>query len=191
MRPIFSAVAARLVVAAVASSSLLAVSQTGFAQDAPLPPAATPAPDQVKQIPLTEAQIQHFLAARKDISALLDAMPDNSSSQPDTATLAKLDAIAKKNGFASGTEYQTVADNIDLVIAGIDPQTKKYIGADGVIKQQIEQVKGDKTMKPKDKSDMLEQLGEDLKETTPVQNKGNIDLVTKYFDQLGAAMSQD
>ena len=51
--------------------------------------------------------------------------------------IAKLDGVAKKHGFASFDEYNTVIGNISIVMDGIDPQTKKYIGSDAGLKQQV------------------------------------------------------
>ena len=52
-------------------------------------------------------------------------------------SIAQLDGVAKKNGFASYDEYNNVVDNISLVLGGFDPATKKYVGAEAVIKAQI------------------------------------------------------
>src|SRR5438045_2206079 len=72
-------------------------------QSAPPPAAEAPA---VKQIALTEKQIQGVLAAQKDVDAITDKLPDNA--KPDPKVDAQLDAVAKKNGFASYDEYNTV-----------------------------------------------------------------------------------
>ena len=99
--------------------------------------------------------------------------------------VAQLEAIAKKNGFASYDEYNSVVDNISLVLGGFDPQTKKYVGPEAVVKAQIAQVQADKKMAAKDKKDALADLNEALKSPPPaVENKGNIDIVTKSYDKL-------
>jgi len=158
-----------------------------FAQ-AQQPEAGTP----IKQIALTQKQIDSYLAAKKEIDAVLEKLPEDSQGQaPDPKTTAQLDAIAKKNGLANYDEYESIEDNIGLVIDGMDPQTKKYIGAEAVIKQEIAQLKAEKSMSPKDKKEALEQLNAALKSATPVQNPGNIELVTKNFDKINAAMPQD
>jgi hypothetical protein len=63
------------------------------------------------------------LAASKDVDAITDKIPDNA--KPDPKVDAQLDAVAKKNGFASYDEYNSVVDNISLVLGGFDPATKK------------------------------------------------------------------
>ena len=46
--------------------------------------------------------------------------------------------------------------------------------------------------KPKDKKDALAGLNEALKSPAPpIENKGNIDLVTKYYDKLADALGDD
>ncbi|WP_407158464.1 hypothetical protein [Bradyrhizobium sp. STM 3557] len=154
--------------------------------------AAPPAgqPPQFKQIALTQKQIDDVLASQKEMDAITDKLPDNAP--PDAKVTAQLEAVAKKHGFASYDEYNTVIDNISLVMGGIDPQSKKYVGSEAVIKQQIAQVQADKKMKAEDKKEALANLDMALKAKAPeVENKGNIDLVTKNYDKLNAALGED
>src|SRR6202022_1735984 len=153
------------------------------AQAAP-PPAQQPA---LKQMALTEKQIEGVLAAAKDMDAITAKLPENA--KPDPKITAQIEDVAKKNGFASYDEYSNVVDNISLVLGGFDPATKKYVGSDVVLKAQIAEVQADKKMSAKDKKDALADLNEALKSPAPpVENKGNIDLVAKYYDKLAAAL---
>ena len=53
-------------------------------------------------------------------------------------------------------------------------------------------VQADKKMSPKDKKDALAELNQALKAPEPpIENKGNIDLVAKYYDKLAAIMGED
>ena len=99
-----------------------------------------------------------MLAAQKDVDAIVDKLPDDA--KPDPKVDAQLDGVAKKNGFASYDEYNTVVDNISLVLGGFDPATKKYVGPEAVIKAQIAQVQADKKMAAKDKKEVLADLNE-------------------------------
>src|SRR5450631_1003207 len=156
------------------------------AQAAP-PPGQPPA---MKQIALTEKQIESVLAATKEMDPLTEKLPQNA--KPDAKLIAQLDGVAKKNGFAGYDDYNNVVDNISLVLGGFDPATKKYVGSDAVIKAQIAQVQADKKMSPKDKKEALADLNDALKSPAPaIENKGNIDLVAKYYDKLAAALSND
>jgi hypothetical protein len=160
--------------------------QTAPSQAAP-PPGQPPA---LKQMALTDKQIEGVLAAQKDMDAITEKLPDNT--KPDPKVIAQLDGVAKKNGFAGYDEYNAVLDNISLVLAGFDPATKKYVGSDAVIKAQIGQVQADKKMPAKDKKDALAELNAALKAPEPpIENKGNIDLVAKYYDKLAAIMGED
>jgi hypothetical protein len=160
--------------------------QSAPAQAAPPPAAEVPA---IKQIALTEKQIEGVLAAQKDVDAITDKIPDDA--KPDPKIDAQLDAVAKKNGFASYDEYNTVVDNISLVLGGFDPATKKFVGAEAVLKAQIAQLKADKKISAKDKKEALADLNEALKSPPPaIENKGNIDIVAKYYDKLAEALGE-
>jgi hypothetical protein len=160
--------------------------QMAPAQAAP-PPGQPPA---MKQIALTEKQIEGVLAATKEMDPLTEKLPENG--KPDAKLLAQLDGVAKKNGFAGYDDYNNVVDNIGLVLGGFDPATKKYVGSEAVIKAQIAEVQADKKMSPKEKKEALADLNDALKAPAPViENKGNIDLVTKYYDKLADALGDD
>ena len=175
-------------ISAVSSSDVLAQAKMAPApkQQAAPPPAAAQAPA-LKQIALTEKQIEQVLAGQKDVDAITDKIPENA--KPDPKIDAQLDAAAKKAGFASYEEYNTVVDNISLVLGGFDPATKKYVGVETVMKAQLAQIQADKKMSAKDKKEALADINEALKSPPPaIENKGNIDLVGKYYDKLAAAL---
>ena len=68
----------------------------------------------------------------------------------------------------------------------------EQVGNEAVLKSQIAQVQADKKMPPKDKKEALDELNDALKTPAPaVENKGNIDLVGKYYDKLVAALGDD
>jgi hypothetical protein len=198
MREIVRPVTAALSVACLAIAMTAASNSGAFAQakqqqmapaakqPAPAAQAAAPAQDQappIKQIALTDKQIDGAIAAAKEMDPITAKLSQDA--KPDPKIVAQLEAIAKKNGFASYDDYNSVVDNISLVLGGFDPQTKKYVGPEAVVKAQIAQVQADKKMSAKDKKDALADLNEALKSPPPaVENKGNIDLVTKSYDKL-------
>jgi hypothetical protein len=154
--------------------------------------AQPPGGEEIKQVALTDKQLDSYLSAKKEIEAVLAKMPEDSQGQaPDPKVTAQLEGIAKKHGLASYDEYLAVEDNVGLIMQGMDPQTKKYVGPEAMIKQQIAEVKADKSMSQKDKKEALDQLNAALKSPTKVQFPANIDLVTKNFDKIIAAMPQD
>ena len=177
--------------AMLSSSDVLAqAKQVPPKQMAPAPQAAPPQEAPVKQMALSEKQIGGVLTAQKDMNAITEKLPENA--KPDPKITAQLEAVAKKNGFASYDEYNDVVANISMVLGGFDPATKKYVGSDAAIKAQIAQVQADKKMSPKDKKEALADLNEALKSPAPpIENKGNIDLVAKYYDNLADALGGD
>lgn len=193
MREFVRPAAAALSIACLAAPLAMLPATGALAQAKQQPAAAQAAPAQeaaVKQMALTEKQVQGVLSAQKDMDAITDKLTENS--KPDPKVTASLEGVAKKNGFASYDEYNNVVDNISLVLAGFDPATKKYVGSDAVIKAQIAQVQADTKMPAKDKKEALADLNEALKQPAPaIENKGNIDLVAKYYDKLADAMGND
>jgi hypothetical protein len=195
MRALLRPALTALSVACVLSAASLASSGTAHAQtkQQPAPSQAAPPPAQapaLKQIALTDKQIDGVLAAQKDMDAITDKLPDNTA--PDQKMMAQLEDVARKHGFASYDDYNNVVDNIGLVLGGFDPATKKYVGTEAVIKSQIAQVEADKKMPAKDKKEALADLNEALKSPPlAVENKANIDLVAKYYDKLVAALGSD
>ncbi len=189
LRPALTA----LSVACLISAASLASSGAAFAQAKQQAAPAQPAPAQppaLKQIALTDKQIDGVLAAQKDMDAITDKLPENTA--PDQKVMAQLEAAAKKHGFASYDDYNNVVDNISLVLGGFDPATKKYVGQETVIKAQIAQLQADTKMPAKDKKEALDDLNQALKTPAPaVENKGNIDLIVKYYDKLVAALGAD
>ncbi|MBR0907481.1 hypothetical protein [Bradyrhizobium liaoningense] len=190
LRPALTA----LGVACLVSVTTLASSGAAFAQAKQQPaPAQQAAPAQapaLKQVALTDKQLDGVLAAQKDMDAITEKLPENTA--PDQKVIAKLEEAAKKHGFASYDDYNNVVDNISLVLGGFDPATKKYVGTEAVIKAQIAQVQADKKMPAKDKKEAVDELNDALKTPAPqIENKGNIDLVGKYYDKLVAALGDD
>jgi len=189
MRQFVRPVATALGIACLAVSMAILSTGGALAQAKQAPPApakqAAPAPEpEAKQIALTEKQIEGVLAAKKDFDAIGDKRPSD--------VPAELNAVAKKYGFASYADHETVVDNIKLVLAGVDPATKKYVGEEAVIKAGIARVQADKKMSAEDKKEALDELKEALKSPSPaVTFKANIDLVVKHYDKLAAALADD
>ena len=151
-----------------------------------LHPGATAA-QEVKQMKLTEKHIQGFVGASKDMARLYaGANPD----QPNPKVEAQAAAVAKKNGFASLDEYDNASMNISMIIAGIDPQTKKFTEPPEQIKKQIADLKADKSVPEAEKKEDLAQLDAAVKNAKPVQFKENIALVLKHYDQLAPLMEE-
>lgn len=193
MHRIFSGSVRALVTGCVV---LFGASDRLHAQTSP-PVAAQPLPesqgDQARQVTLTDKMIEGVLASQKEFDTLAEkAAPDSTSDKPDAKVAEQFNAVAKKYGFASYDEYSDALDTISLVLSGFDPKTKKYVGVQAVIKQQIAAIQADKTIPAEDKKQALDQLNDALKSPAPaIENKANIDLVEKYYDKISAAMQED
>ena len=142
---------------------------------------------EAKQIKLTDKHIQGFMAASKDMAKLYaSANPD----KPDPKVEAQAAAVAKKNGFASLDEYDNASMNISMIMAGIDPQTKKFAEPPEQLKKQIADLKADKSVPEAEKKEDLAQLDAALKNAKPIQFKENIALVLKNYDKLAPLMDE-
>jgi hypothetical protein len=189
MREFVRPVATALGVACLAASMAIQFSDGALAQARQQPAAGQAAPSPVqppeaRQMALTDKQIEGVLSAKKDFDAIGDKRPND--------VPAALNAVARKNGFANYAEHEIVENNIRLVLEGFDPATRKYVGAEAVIKARIALVQADKKMSADDKKEALDELNEALKSPSPaVEHKGNIDLVTKYYDKLAKALGED
>ncbi len=141
--------------------------------------AQSPAP--VKQIKLSEKQVQGFIAAHKDMAEAFDKMAGEKS---EAKALAQLNTIAKKFGFKDHGEYDEVATNIAMVMFGIDPQTKVFTDPPTLAKKELDEATADKTLPEKERKQLVEELSEQLKTVQPIMHSSNIELVKKYYDKI-------
>jgi hypothetical protein len=142
---------------------------------------------EVKQIKLTEKQIQNFMAAYDDIAKLYYG---TNADKPDPKVEAQAAALAKRSGFASLAQYEDVLTNIILIMSCIDPQTKNFTEPPEQIKNEIAALKADKSVPESDKKQGLAELEAALKIAKPVQFKENIALVVKYYNRLAPFMQE-
>jgi len=166
--------------ALTAALTLGALSQNVVAQEAMSPN------ESQKQIALTDAQIESFIGAEKEMVPIIAKAPKGY--QPDPKVMEQLEEVVKKYKFANFAEFLDVAENIGLVMSGIDPDTKKYVGPDPVIKKHIAFIDSE-NLAANDKKRQLEELQSKLKSLSePVKFPANIDLVVKNYDKINAAM---
>ena len=142
------------------------------------------AQDVIKQLKLTDAHVSGFIKAQGDMAKISEKMQGTTSEKPDPKVQADLENIAKSNGFKDFAEYDDVAANISMVMAGIDPQTGNYTDPVASIKKEIDEVTADKSLQEKDKKQMLEELNDALKTTQPVQFPENVEVVKKYRAEI-------
>src|ERR1700728_1474204 len=103
MREIVRPAVAALSIACLAASMAIVSSGSALAQakqQQMAPAQAAPPQDAaVKQMALTEKQVQGVLAAGPEFDAITEKLPENA--KPDPKVTAQLEGVAKKNGFAS------------------------------------------------------------------------------------------
>ena len=190
-------VAAALMLAAGAFSApafAQAKQQPALAKQAAPPPKQAAAPEPaapLKQLELSEKQVESLLVTQKEMDAVTDKLPEGAQDKPDPKLQAQLEGIAKKNGFADINEYGAVYDNVSFVMSGIDPKTKVFTEPPEMLKKQIAAVQADAKIPAKDKKAILEDMNDALKTMEPVKFPGNVTLVTKYYDKLGPLLQED
>ena len=167
----------------LAGACLLLAAATWAFSDRPVA-----AQEQLKQVDLTERQIQGFIAAQKPMTDATDKFQGDASDKPDAKLKAALEAIAKQQGFRDLAEYDEVAATISMVMAGIDPESKKFTQADDAIRQQIKDLEADKTLPAEERKQAIGELTEALKQAQPIRNPANIELVKKYYDKIEAVL---
>ena len=148
-------------------------------------PTSVPAQVAATQIMLTEKHVEGFIAAQKDVSAVVEKMQGAVfSNQASAKYEAELKAVTKKHGFKSFAEYEAVAANISLVMTAIDPQTKVFMDPQAAIKKEIEDVSADKAIPSNEKKKLLVELNAALKAAQSIQFPTNIELVQRYYDRI-------
>lgn len=149
-------------------------------------PTSAPARVAVTQIKLTEKHVEGFIAAQKDMSAVVEKMMQGAvfSSSANARYEAELKAITKKHGFKNFAEYEAVAASISLVMAAIDSQTKVFTDPPTAIRQELEDVTAAKNIPNREKKKLVRSLTLALRAARPVQFPTNIELVQKYYDKI-------
>jgi hypothetical protein len=148
----------------------------------------------VTQIKLTEQHVEGFIAAQKDMSALVERMqaaasPDKpfSTFQPDLRFNPSLRRLpASMDSRASPNTRRLPRSSV--VMAAIDPQTKAFTDPSMAIKKEIDDVTADGTIPDHEKKSLLEELNEALKSAQRIEFPDNIELVRKYYERIDAAL---
>lgn len=127
--------------------------------------AAPAAAQEIKQIKLTEKQVQSYIAAQPDLTAVTAKIK---SDKPDPKIVAEVEAAAKKHGFASLDELDNVSANVSIIFSGIDPKTKSFSQPPEAIKQEIAAINADKSIPENEKKQALAELNAALKQAKPI-----------------------
>lgn len=145
--------------------------------------------EQIKQIELTEAQVKGYISAGKALAEVSEKI-EAGGDKPDPKLLEKLEDIAKANGFKSYEELDLVISNVSLVLSGMDDKGN-FTEPSELLKDELVQVKGDKSIKAKEKKEYIEEIEAAIKSTPKVEFKSNVALVKKHLKALDALRPKD
>jgi hypothetical protein len=170
---------------------------TASAQQTPAPPAAaaegSAAPnaaapqDDIKQIKLTDEQVKHFIAAQADLAAVASKI-QAAGDTPDPALQAELEGIATKNGFGNFAEFDDVAANISIVMAGLDSNTGNFVDPVEALKKERDDVQKDSSIPDADKKQLMDELTEAIGTTPKLEYKENIEIVKAHKAEIEKAL---
>jgi hypothetical protein len=144
----------------------------------------------LKQVRLTDKDIQNFISAQKQLAPLSSKF-EAAGDKPDPELQKQVEQIAKNSGFPTVEKLGEVSNNISLVLAGLDPQTGKFTEPPDVIRQEMEEIKQNKDISQEDKTQALADMQEALKVAAPLQYKENIALVKKYQKELDQVLERE
>jgi hypothetical protein len=150
----------------------------------PSPPAAE---QDVKQIKLTDEQVQHFIAAQTDLASIASKIQAAGDS-PDPALQAELEGIATKHGFGNFAELDDVAANISIVMAGLDSGSGNFVDPVEALKKERDDVQKDASIPDTDKKQLVDELTEAINTTPQLQYKENVDIVKAHKAEIEKAL---
>jgi hypothetical protein len=156
------------------------------AQDDTSPSPSAPEQD-VKQIKLTDEQVQHFIAAQTDLASIASKIQAAGDS-PDPALQAELEGIATKHGFGNFAELDDVAANISIVMAGLDSGTGNFVDPVEALKKERDDVQKDASIPDTDKKQLVDELTEAINTTPQLQYKENVDIVKAHKAEIEKAL---
>jgi hypothetical protein len=138
---------------------------------------------EIKQIQLSDKQVESFIAAQKDFAPLASKLLEGGE-QPSETLLAELEAVAKKHGFASFAEYEDVGANISIVLEGLDRKSGEYVDPVEKMKKELEDIKADTSIPEEDKKLAIEDLNLEIAAAQPLKFKENVEVVKKHRDAI-------
>ena len=166
---------------------LAAIALVGLLTSALSSPASA---QELKQMALTDTQITSFIAAQPDFAPLVVKLSE-AAEKPDDSLKGELDAVSKKNGFASFDQYMDVNDNIAFVMGGLNRKTMEFTEPVERLKRDLDEIKADKDIPDDEKKLALEDLEIEIKSAAPLQNRDNIEVVKRHFADLLKLLPDD
>ncbi len=138
---------------------------------------------EIKQMQLTDKQIEAFIAAQKDFAPLASKLLEGGE-KPDDSLTGELEGVAKKHGFANFAEYEDVGANISIVLEGLDRKSGSYTDPVDKMKKELEDIKADSSIPEEDKKLAVDDLNQEIAAAQPLQFKDNIEVVKKHREAI-------
>lgn len=138
---------------------------------------------EIKQMQLSDKQIDAFVAAQKDFAPLASKLLEGGE-KPDDSLTGELEGVAKKHGFTSFAEYEDVGANISIVLEGLDRKSGTYTDPVDKMKKELEDIKADASIPEEDKKLAIDDLNQEIASAQPLQFKDNIDVVKKHREAI-------
>jgi len=148
---------------------------------------AEPRDEPIKQIRLTDQQLQNFISAQPDLAGLTSKLQE-AGDEIDPALQAELDELAKKHGFASFDELDDVAANISLVMAGLDPKSGDFTEPQEALKKELEDINADTAIPEADKKLLVGELTEAIENTPKLAYPENVEIVKAHREEIEKAL---
>ncbi len=151
-----------------------------LAADAPAPAIAANAgayPEAtLRQVEITDAQVKAYIAVQRELSGRIFRIGEEKGKLPFTPDRG-IELVLRRSGFKDLGDYDLVARNIMLVLEGVDPATRSYVGADTMLKRQLADVLSDSSLSIEEKAIAKSQLDAELKALVPIRFPSNIPVV--------------
>lgn len=138
--------------------------------------------DRPPEARLDDKAVTSYVAAQKEVSAVLERAGADPGDEIDPKVLANLERIAQKHGFASFEAFDDVAFNVTLVMNGLNPETGAFVDPKYGVRQEIANVTADKSIPAAEKREILDHLAEEL-EAMPakLQFPENVEVVKRHL----------
>jgi hypothetical protein len=134
---------------------------------------------QLKQMKLTDKQVEGFIAAQADFAPLAEKLREGGE-KPDPALAGRLEEIAKKHGFKDFAEFEDVGANVTIVLDGLDSKSGAYADPVEKMKKERDEIKADASIPENDKKLALDDLEQEIAAAQPLQFKENIEVVKRH-----------
>ncbi len=139
--------------------------------------------EELRQMPLTDAQVAAFIAAQKDFQPLAGKLLEGGD-KPDAGLTTQLEEISKKHGFANFSEFEDVGANITIVLDGLDRNNGVYTDPVEKMKTELEDIKKDASIPDEDKKLAIDDLTQEIAAAQPLRFKDNVEVVKKHQAEL-------